>query len=418
MACDFSDKLRFFPPASGGWNLAHIVRLVPECHVVFITPMGCSRVIALSALDRGLEGMFSYVTVSSNDIISGGLEEKMTESVRAILSRLPSLPRALLLFTSCVDGFTGTDHEAVFSVLGTEFPSVRFLDCRMDPINRKDGVPPIVRMQSAVASLFEGGRKERAVNFIGSFLPPKGEQELAAHLHKNGFDVRHAYSRRDFDALRAMGRSEINIVTHASAVPAARELSARLGQPYFSIFAPDPFIGTGDVYNGVTARLEIPKMDIPSLASACENGLSRCAKALSGRPVALDDGACHAPFTVAKLLLERGFNVRYVFADDCLKAEESAMEYVSARSTIVRADAPGMARAFASGEYRDPDITALGETAAYFTGTEHYAPRLGFTGDAGFYGLADAAGSLVDAMNEKKPLVDIRRNIGRGCAAL
>ena len=70
-------SLSYFPPGSGAWNLAHIVTQLPESTILFATPSACSRIIALSSLEKGLP--FHCLDLSMQELTLGLTEEKILE---------------------------------------------------------------------------------------------------------------------------------------------------------------------------------------------------------------------------------------------------------------------------------------------------------------------------------------------------
>ena len=65
----------FEKPERSCYNLTHYARLVPECHVIFITPPGCSRIIRLSAIEEGVSDRFTIFNLEQADVIAGSVED-------------------------------------------------------------------------------------------------------------------------------------------------------------------------------------------------------------------------------------------------------------------------------------------------------------------------------------------------------
>ena len=147
------NPLRYFSPAQSSWNLAHIIRLMPESHALFAAPEGCTRIIMLSAAAAGMTGRFSAVAVTNADVVNGGVEEKIARAAEEIMRR--RAPKALFIVTSCIADFIGADRAIYLDALREKYPQTLILDARMDPINRKSGLPPIVRMQKLLCGAFE-----------------------------------------------------------------------------------------------------------------------------------------------------------------------------------------------------------------------------------------------------------------------
>ena len=114
---------------------------------------------------------FSTISVDEDSVLEGNCEEIIIEGVTHILEGLPALPKALLLFTSCIHHFLGTDMKIVFGELNTRFPQVGFVQCWMNPIMRKTKMPPDPFMRKQLYSLLKPADMcRRQVNIIGNNL--------------------------------------------------------------------------------------------------------------------------------------------------------------------------------------------------------------------------------------------------------
>ena len=78
----------FEKPERSCYNLTHYARLVPECHVIFITPPGCSRIIRLSAIEEGVSDRFTIFNLEQADVIAGSVEDIFVEGVQQTIDRL------------------------------------------------------------------------------------------------------------------------------------------------------------------------------------------------------------------------------------------------------------------------------------------------------------------------------------------
>jgi len=233
----------FEKPERSCFNLTHYAKLIPESHAIFVMPPGCSRILRLSAIEEGISDRFTMFNLEPSDIIEGTVESILIDAARGTLDRLTEegrRPKIFCLFVSCVDSFIGTDHDYVMEELRSMAPNVIFLDLAVDPINR-DTCPPLVRLHNAVTDLFEKTGAEPAANWLGSFLPPAGEDSLRLRLARQGISSRHLLDCRTLAELRRCGNSAVNIAATAVAVPAVRRLKRRLGTPYYNLADPsDP----------------------------------------------------------------------------------------------------------------------------------------------------------------------------------
>ena len=175
-------------PGQGGWTIVHIGMLLPESHQVFVCAQSCLRGVVLSAAELGDSSRFSTISVDEDSVLEGNCEEIIIEGVAHILEGLPALPKALLLFTSCIHHFLGTDMKIVFGELNTRFPQVGFVQCWMNPIMRKTKMPPDPFMRKQLYSLLKPADMcRRQVNIIGNNLALRKSSELYTILEKMDF---------------------------------------------------------------------------------------------------------------------------------------------------------------------------------------------------------------------------------------
>ena len=233
----------FEKPERSCFNLTHYAKLIPESHAIFVMPPGCSRILRLSAIEEGISDRFTMLNLEQADIIDGAVEDILIDGAARTLRRLAEegrRPKVFSVFVSCVDSFIGTDHDYVMARLRELAPDIQFLDLAVDPINR-DTMPPLVRLHNAVTALFERTGTERAVNWLGGYLPPGEEMPLRLRLTERGIKSRHLLECGTLEDLRRLGNSAANIAAAPVAVPAVRALKARLGTPYYNLTDPaDP----------------------------------------------------------------------------------------------------------------------------------------------------------------------------------
>lgn len=233
----------FEKPERSCFNLTHYARLVPESHIAFITPPGCSRIIRLSAIEQGVSDRFTVFNLEQADVIQGSVEEIIIEGVETTLDRLTEedrRPRVFMVFVSCVDGFIGTDHSYIMDELRSFAPDVIFMDLAMDPINRAT-LPPLVRLHRNITDLFEKTADSRDVTWLGKWIPPEADDPLAVKLAERGLVSRHLLDCERLEETRALGNSAAFIAVTELMRPVVRELKARLGVPYYNLADPaDP----------------------------------------------------------------------------------------------------------------------------------------------------------------------------------
>ena len=153
----FDSGVEYSAPARGPWNIVHVGTLVPESHQVFVCAQSCLRGVVLTAAEMNAMDRFSTIAIQERNILKGDMEKLIINGVTDILNKLPKLPRAVEVFSSCIHDFIGCDMEFVFGKLRREFPNVDFTDCYMTPILRKTKFTPDAKMRQQLYSLLKTG---------------------------------------------------------------------------------------------------------------------------------------------------------------------------------------------------------------------------------------------------------------------
>lgn len=412
----FTHRLDYNPPARGVWNIVHMGLQVPESHVVFFCSVSCMRGVVLTAAEAGALERFSALYLTENDLLAGDGERVVIEGVTELLQKLPKRPRAVLLYTNCLDSFMGLDHGVIYGALRAAFPEIGFMECFMCPTLRKGALPPDPTMRKQLFSLLPAGAPRRkAVNFIGSNRPLPEQNELMEMLRAGGWDVLHLSECKTYDDYLRMAQSAYTILTNPLGEMAVSELESRLGQPALRIPVSYEYAEIEQNLHLAAKTLTLPLPDFAVLRERAEEALARAKKAVGDIPVAVDYMATSRPFGLAKLLRAHGFRVTRVYADFCAEADRPALEWLRENAGEIEWFFPyhhGMA---VRPRGNEGPFLAVGQDAAYFTGTNHFVNIVESDGIYGFHGVGRLAALLEDAMAHEK---DARRLIqikGLGC---
>ena len=278
---------------------------------------------------------FSTISVDEDSVLEGNCEEIIIEGVTHILEGLPALPKALLLFTSCIHHFLGTDMKIVFGELNTRFPQVGFVQCWMNPIMRKTKMPPDPFMRKQLYSLLKPADMcTKQVNVIGNNLALRKSSELYNILEKNGFNIKDICTCRDFREYETMASSKLNLVTNPLGRPAAKELCGRLGQEWVYLPVSYDWEQIREHWKCLSDLLELDfdsiwkEVEMDQLWQKAETTLETLAGELAGWSVAIDYTASSRPFGMAKLLVKCGFRVERIYADTISPEEEDTFAWL------------------------------------------------------------------------------------------
>ncbi len=369
----FRQGLEYSPPARGPWTIVHVGMLVPECHEIFVCAQGCLRGVVLSAAELGLQRRFSTITVTEEHLRDGQLEDTIIEGVTHILERLPKLPPAVLVYSSCLHHFSGADLGWAYRKLSEAFPDVVFTDCYMTPTLRKSEMPPDNKMRRQLyhglrpADLPKGG-----LLVAGSLEAFGPESDFARAAHAAGVPFFELPGMTTYEEYRRMAHARWVVTVNPAALQAGRFLAERHGMRHLQLLLDYNEQRIDDSLGTLAELTGIPLWDTTAEKSAARTALAQAADALAGRPVAICQTATTRPVALARRLVESGIRVTDLYCDSFLSADKTDFEILrkKAPDILVHPTTVPEMRFATPAEKRD-DIVAIGQKAAFFTGATH-----------------------------------------------
>ncbi|MCH4167152.1 MAG: nitrogenase component 1 [Megasphaera sp.] len=384
----FYDGLQYAPPARGTWNIVHTTLCVPETHQIYICGLGCLRGCTLTAaeVEGGIQH-FSSIIMEEREMYEGTMEDAIVSGVKEILDHLPYTPKAVFMYPSCIHHIMGSDMDGVYDILRKAYTHIRFVPCWMDPMRRRTNLPPELRTRSQVYALLPQRQKTRkSVNIIGSNLPVAADSMLVRLVQESGAVLRQLPLCKTYDEYEKMGESFLNIAYDPVAEMALHTQSKRLGQE--KLFLPSSYVYEDIEKNmdALAAALDLPQPDYSGEIAACEAAFKEAKTRIGNRPVAIDAAAVFMPFSLARTLVEHGFNVQRVYADvmndrdkihvEWLKKHAPELMVYSIRNAKMRVlphDAEG--------------FLGIGQKAGYYTGTHQFVDMAEGGGLVDFAGI-------------------------------
>lgn len=426
----FRSGLEYSSPARGTWNIVHTGMLIPEAHQIFVCAAGCLRGVVLTAAEMGTQDRFSTVVIRENNLLDGDMEDLVIEGVSDIIGKLPKRPPAILVYTSCVHHFTGTDLDMIYAELRRRFPDIDFTDCYMNPIMRKSGLTPDQLMRSRLYMLLHEREKDpKAVAIIGNDLPANEDSDLMQMLRSAGLKIHEITSCKNYEEYQQMAESTVYISYNPDAAPGGDMLADRLGGVHYPLrFSFDydeideTFAGLADVLRSETgAETEVSGADWSRRQrEICEAELAETRALTGDTEICIDYTYCPRPFGLAKLLLEHGFNVRKVYADGIPGGDRAAFEALrSAHPDLMICPTVHAGMRFANSantaEGEGPKVLALGQKAAYFEGTDHFVNVVEGGGMTGYEAVITTCRLMREAYAERKEMRELVQVKGLGC---
>lgn len=444
--------LEYSVPARGGWTIVHVGMLVPEAHEIFVCAAGCLRGVVLSAAEMNLTDRFSTVAIEEHNVTDGDMEELLVEGVTDILNRLKKRPPCVLIYTSCIHHFMGTDLDDCFRTLSDRFPDVDFVDCYMTPTMRKSTLNPDKMMRKRLyAAIKPLKTDDRDVLLCGNCFSVSETSEIKTLIKKAGKRLLELPAIDNYSDYKKLGSAGLIISNLSVAKDAADELAEKLGVKSLQI----PF---SFGYEEIRDNLEKLAKEIGTTYDTFEADKARADEALrkahdviGNCEIAVDGMITTRPYSLARLLAEHGFNVVTVFSDSvggeeadyewlekhvkgirfekCVSPEMRTFTYNAANKEAALAsdkacrkdtygngtDAINACKEAESIENMSHRLLALGQKAAYFTQTGYFVDMVENGPLYGFDGIVELSRMMTDAflnVKDLKKTLDIK---GWGC---
>ena len=410
----FASGLEYSPPVRGMWNIVHMGMLVPEAHQIYCCAQGCLRGVVLTAAEMNAMERLSWISLTEEDMFNGTLEQSLTEGVSEIIEKLPAHPKMVPLFLSCMHLFAGCDFDGVIADLSARYPDITFIDCYMTPTMRTT-IPPVPQ---TCRQLYSGLQPRPAdpvsVNIIGCDRPTDPDSELVQIIRNAGLTLRDLTLCKTYDDYLQMAESRLNILWLPTAHAAADALEERLHIPQIYLPAHFDYEKLRENYARLCDALGIPCPDFSAAIAGADAALRAAKAEIGDTAVAVDYTAVTMPFSLAKLLCEYGFQVKYIIAEAAGEDAE-AFAWLQANRPDILLYSPNNVNMLHQHESPPEPVLAVGQKAAYYFASDRFVNFVVNGGLYGFSGIRKLAALMTDAYHNPKERRPLLRHKGWGC---
>ena len=421
----FQPGLEFNSPAHGNWNIVHTGMLVPEAHQIYVCADNCMRGVVLTAAEMNAADRFSFVIVEEKDLLGGNLEDVTIEGVTDVLNRLDKKPKAVLLFTVCLHHFLGSDLDRIYGELEKRFPEIFFMRCFMDPIMQKTGPTPDQKLRLAMYDAVpEREADPRCVTVLGSDFALDEGADICRLLKKNGICLRETPACETWEDYQKLGEGSLILNGYPAGKFGTEKQARRLGRPF--LYLPGSFdyeeiqeqeeklLGMLEQQNNRKTG-EIKGLDIEKEIRECEEALSHAHQIIGDTPIAVDYLFHPRPLGLTKLLLTHKFQVQSVFLDSISPEEKEVFFWLKENYPELKLISTIRPEMRVRTRQQSEKILAIGQKAAWFTGSRNFVNRVQGGGLWGFDGIRHTAQLMVEAFHEEKDPEDLIVRKGWGC---
>ena len=308
--------LAYNSPGAQGFGVKRAGLAVPGSVMLLVSPGCCGRNTTVLSQTGGYGKRFFYYLLDETDIVTGRHLKMIPQAVYRIVEALSEKPSMVMICLTCVDALLGTDMEVVCRQ-AQEQAGLPVRPCYMYALTREGKKPPMVHVRESIYSLLEPAprRNSRTVNILGHFAPLTDDCELYDVLHSFGITCINEISRmKSYDQYLGMSRANFNLVLNAEALPAAEDLSRRLGIPYIfmkRMYRPEKMDKQYQLLAGALGQTVSLQEEKEAAAAAAADFRDRHADIR----IAVGE-ACNAnAFELSLALLEAGLCVTEIFAN-------------------------------------------------------------------------------------------------------
>ena len=421
----FQPGLEFNSPAHGNWNIVHTGMLVPEAQQIYVCADNCMRGVVLTAAEMNAADRFSFVIVEEKDLLGGNLEDVTIEGVTDVLKRLDKKPKAVLLFTVCLHHFLGSDLDRIYGELEKRFPEIFFMRCFMDPIMQKTGPTPDQKLRLAMYDAVQARKADpKCVTVLGSDFALDEGSDICRILKKNEILLREIPTCETWEDYQNLGEGSLILNCYPAGKFGAEKQAERLGRPF--LYLPGSFdygeiqeqeeklLGMlGQQNNRKTGKIN--GLDIEKEIRECEEALSHAHQIIGDTPIAVDYLFHPRPLGLTKLLLTHGFQVQSIFLDSISPEEKEVFFWLKENYPELKLISTVRPEMRVRTRQQSEKILAIGQKAAWFTGSRNFVNMVQGGGLWGFDGIRHTAQLMVEAFHEQKDPEDLIVRKGWGC---
>lgn len=419
--------LEFNSPAHGNWNIVHTGMLLPESRQIYVCADNCMRGVVLTAAEMNAADRFSFVIIEEENLLNGNLEDVTIEGVTDVLNRLEEKPKAVLLFTVCLHHFQGCDLEHVYGELEERFPEIIFVRCYMDPIMQKYGLTPDQKLRKAIYDpLPEREKVPSVVTLLGSDFMLDESSDIKRLLKINGMELWELPACSSWKEYQSLSDGGLFIACYPPGRYGLESQAKRLGRE--ALYLPGSFD-----YDEITRQLKmlesavldmkkdqkrnenaIEEFNVEDEISACDASLEKARSVIGDMPVMIDHTFHPRPLELARLLLRHGFHVTRIYLDAVNPEEKETFEWLREQYPDLEYE-PTIHPRMRMIPRNEKDVLAIGQKAAWFTGTRHFVNLVQGAGLYGFDGIRKTAEFMIEAWEQEKDPEDLIIRKGWGC---
>ncbi len=372
---------------------------------------------------------------------NAGESQNNSENKSEAISRLP---RCVLIYLSCMHMFEGCDFQMITDELSELYPDIDFVECYMIPTMRKTMSPDAMMKISLYEAVKKQDKDENLVALVGSNLPFDKESDVCSLINMSGRNIWDIAECKTYDEYLKLGAAPLTISYLAVADASCRQMSQRLDQKWLRLLINFDEKKLDDNLRALGEELGLGDDDVTGFIEErreqAYKALDDAHEIIGNTPIAIDYTAFPYIIELAELLTKHGFNVTRLYSDGFPGDEKNAFERlkeIKPEIKVYPTNDPAMRFATEENNIASVDnicnnstanepnastdsdsvvsTLAIGQKAAYFTGTDHFVDIVEGGGMYGYTAIRKLAGLMTEAYLTAKDTKKVISHKGWGC---
>lgn len=256
------------------------------------------------------------------------------------------------------------------------------------------------------------------MNIIGNNLPTDKGCELFTLARTAGVSLTEIHDCKDYDAYQNMAGASVNLCYHPAAKAGGEALEQRLGQRLLYLPLSYDYEAISRTLGEFAAVLGIEPPDWSDAIAECEAAFSHTKEIIGSAPITIDYTATMRPLSLAKVLLTHGLRVTRIYADSFSGEDKADLLWLQAHHPEIEVYATVQVKMRVLPRKTDEKTLAVGQKAAYFTGSPYFVNIVEGGGYYGFSGLRQMLALMEDAFLHEKDTRKLIQIKGLGCGCV
>ena len=285
---------------------------------------------------------------------------------------------------------------------------------------RKSGLTPDQKLRLSMYDPLKKGtvteEGQRRISILGSDFALDETSDLKRLLRCNDYQIKESPVCESWEDYLSLSDCRMMLNCYPAGKAGTEWTAERLGRPFMylpSCFDYDEIIGQLEALSESMELLGV--LDYEGEKESCEAALHEAFLEVGDWPIAIDGTFHPRPMGLARLLISHGFYVERIYLDAISPEEENDFKWLQQHAPELMLLATVQVKMRVLPRKTEREMLALGQKAAWFTGSRHFVNMVQGAGLYGFDGIRRLAHLMVEAAREEKETPDLVIRKGWGC---